>query len=328
MDRPGAKVLATAVVGALVVSVTADLRGVHSVPLLVLSIAVAAYGIVGLFIARPDPMPTPAAWAVAATAPFACALICLAIPGPVVNPNQTNALGSSLIVLAFLCVRGRIVAAWSAMATMIAIFMLWASLTAQGPSSGLLYLAPSIALIGMATLFAVIVRPAAAEIHRLRKEYTDHAADAAASKARRDEGDHQQTLLHELAWPTLDAVARGEAFSVQRAAEVKLTEAQLRDSVRARSLATPGVIAAGRAARARGVEVIMFDDGAMDEGSAGVRERFCQLAAQWLASAVDGTITVRVHPPGRALLGSIVTVTGDGASRRVEMDVAGDVHAS
>lgn len=328
MDTRGAKLLGAAVMVALTLSATSDLRGVRSVPLLLLSVAVVLLGIVGLFAVRPDPMPATAGWLIAMTGPVASVLICLAIPGPVLNPSQTNALGASVLLLAFLCVRGRTVTAWLALGMMIGIFLVWAMLTGQGLLSGLTYTVPNIAVLGMATLFAIIMRPAAADIRRLRAASIRHAATVAAARGRRDERGRRQAALRELAWPTLEAVARGDVFSVQRAADVKLTEAQLRDSVRARSVATPVVIAAARAARARGVDVMMFDDGAADDSGAEVRDTFCQLASQWLESAVDGTITVRVHPPGRALVGSIVAVARDGTSRRLEMGGGGTVLTS
>jgi hypothetical protein len=328
MHTFGAKALASAVVGALAYSATVDLRGVRSVPLLVLSIVVVSWGVVGLFVVKPDPMPAPAACTVAATGPIACVLVFLAIPGPVVNPNQTNALGCSLLVLAFLCVRSRIATAWVGMAAMIAVFVVWATATNQGFLGTLTYAAPSAAVLGMATLFAVIMRPAAADIRRLREASINDAADAAAARGRRDEGDRQQGVLRELAAPTLEAVARSEFFSAEQAAEAALTEAQVRDSVRARSLSTPAVARAARAARARGVEVIMFDDGAMDMSSTRLRADFCQLASEWLASATDGTITIRIDPPRRALLASIVAVAGDGTSRRLDMNAAGALRVS
>jgi hypothetical protein len=326
MNTRGAKVLAAAVICALVASIMGDIRGVSAVPLLWASIVVASLGVVGMLVIKGDPIPAGAARVIASTGPLACVCACLALPGPVVNANQTNALGASVAVCAFLCVRGRTPTAWLSLAAMVGVFIVWAERTGQGALAGLLYPAPNIAVVGMATLFAVIMRPAAADIQRLREIAIAQAARIAATEARLAERDRRSDALRELAWPTLEAVATSQAFSAQQAAEVKLTERRLRDGVRARFLDVPPVVDAAWDARARGVDVVMFDDSGMNSWSVRFRDEFCGLAADWLTRAAEGTVTVRVHPPGRSLLGSIVVIAGDGTSQRAEMDTAGRIH--
>jgi hypothetical protein len=328
MDTRGAKVLAAALIGTLVASTIGDVRGVSSVSLLWASIVVASLGVVGMLAIKGDPMPAGVARAVASTGLLACVCACLALPGEPVNANQTNALGASVAVCAFLCVRGRTPTAWFAMAAMVGVFAAWAERTGQGALSGLLYVAPNVAVVGMATLFAVIMRPAAADIQRLREVAIAQAAQIAATEARLAERDRRRCALRELAWPTLEAVASSEAFSAKQAAEVKLTERRLRDSVRARFLNVPAVVDAAWEARARGVDVVMFDDSGMNASSVSFRDEFCRLAAEWLTRTTEGTVTVRIHPPGRSLVGSIVAVAGDGTSQRAEMELAGRIHRS
>jgi hypothetical protein len=328
MDTRGAKVLAGVLLAALVASSLGDIRGVSSVLLLWASVAVAACGVVGLIVINGDPMPAGAAKVVASTGPLACVCACLALPGVPANANQTNALGASIAVCAFLCVRGRTPTAWFALTSMVGVFAVWADRTGQGALSGLLYVAPNIAVVGMATLFAVIMRPAAADIQRLREAAIAQAATMAATEARLAERDARRAALRDVAWPTLEAVARSEMLSPQMVSDIKLTERRLRDSVRARFLNVPAVVDAAWAARARGVDVVMFDDSGMNAPSLIFRDEFCWLAAEWLNRTREGTVTVRVHPPGRSLLGSIVTVAGDGTSKRTEMDTAGGIHGA
>ena len=326
MHSLGARLLAVAVVGALFASVTSDLRGVRSLPLLLLALAVVSLGIAGVLHFRADPMPTPFAWAVAATGPVACLLTCLAIPGPLDNPNQSNAHGAGVAVCAFLCVRGRTVTAWCSFSTMVAVLAMWSIQTRQG-LYGLLLSAPNAAVLGMATLFAVVVRPAAATIRQLREASLDQAEKLAAARARIVERDRQRSELRRVAWPTLRRIAGGEPFTALHAADIRLTEAQLRDSVRARSFTGSPVVEAARAARSRGVAVVLFDDGGMDAAQPGVGQVFCQLAAESLERTVEGSVTVRIHPPDRPLVGSIVAIRGDGTSRRLDVDASGAVHS-
>jgi hypothetical protein len=328
METRGAKALGAALICTLVASIMGDTRGVTSVPLLWASIIVASLGVVGMLIIEGDPMPAGPARTVAATGPLACVCACLALPGAVVNANQTNALGASVAVCAFLCVRGRTPTAWLSLAAMVAVFTVWAQRTGQGALAGLLYPAPNIAVVGMATLFAVIMRPAAANIQVLREVAIAQAARIAASEARLAERNQRQTVLRELAWPTLEAVATNRAFSEHQATEVKLTERRLRDGVRARFLDVPPVVTAAWDTRARGVDVVMFDDSSMNASALPFRDEFCRLAVDWLARTTEGTITIRIHQQGRSLLGSIVAVADDGTSQRVEMDTAGDIHGA
>jgi hypothetical protein len=324
MDSGGARLLGAVLVGALVLSVVSDLRNVRSLPLLLLAMAVVSLGVAGILWIQSDPMPAAAAIVVSATGPIGCLLTCLAIPGPLGNSNQTNALGVGVAVCAFMCVRGRTGMAWCALTAMICIFICWSVLTGQGVLYGFVLAGPNVAILGMSTLFAYVMRPAAAAIRQLREASISQAEEIAASDAKRSERVRQRAKLRVLAWPTLTAIGRGDHLSAAQVAEIRLTEAQLRDGVRARSLSVSPLVEAARAARSRGAEVVMFDDGGFDTADQRIRAAFLDLACSWLERTNDGTITLRVHPPGRAVLGSIVVVDG-GSALRVELDAAGTV---
>ncbi|WP_179476124.1 hypothetical protein [Mycolicibacterium vinylchloridicum] len=281
----------------------------------------------GILSVRSDPMSARVALVVAATGPAACVLTCLSIPGLLGNPNQANAFGASVAIFAFLCVRGRTGTAWWAFVATSAIMTGWSLLTGQG-LYGLKLAAPNVAVLGMATLFAFVVRPAATEIRELRKASIDQAQKLAAAQARMAERDRQRTELRDVAWPTLLTIARGERLTAAQVAEIRLSEARLRDSVRARALNVPSVVDAARGARSRGLNVVMFDDGGMDAIDASVRLKFCHLATEWLGRIENGSITVRIHPPGRDVAGSIVVTGNDGMFEGVEIGKDGTIHES
>jgi hypothetical protein len=325
MHTRGAKVLAAALVGTLALSVLSDLRDVRFPSLLMLALVVVSLGVVSMLHVRADPMPTGSAYIVAATGPVACLLVCLAIPGPLGNPNQSNAFGVGVAICAFLCVRGRTGTAWSAFLTMAAIMTCWSLFSGQG-LYGLQLSAPNAAVLGMATLFAIVIRPAATAIRQLREASISQAEKMAAAEARLVERDRQRAELRRVAWPTLLRIAGGERFSARQAAEIRLTEAQLRDTVRARALNVSPVIEAARSARSRGVDVVMFDDGGMADAEDSARLAFCYLAAQWLGRTDNGSATVRIHPPRRNVMGSIVVIGDNGMFQGVEVDAAGTVH--
>jgi hypothetical protein len=90
-------------------------------------------------------------------------------------------------------------------------------------------------------------------------------------------------------------------------------------------MALPHVVTAVRDARSRGVEVVVFDDG-VDSAAASTHRMFCDLAVEWLDRVDGGSVTLRLHPPGRPVTGSIVVVSADGTSQRVDVDATGEVH--
>jgi hypothetical protein len=152
------------------------------------------------------------------------------------------------------------------------------------------------------------------------------SADIAATTARAEERRAQQETLRALARPAMEAVVGGAKFSDADAMATRLVGAQLRDSIRAPSLDVPAVVAAAAAARGRGVKVVLLDDDGLDDASAEVRQAFCDAAADQLRAAVDGSITARIAPPGRALVGSIVARPADGISQRTAMDADGHLY--
>ena len=100
---------------------------------------------------------------------------------------------------------------------------------------------------------------------------------------------------------------------------------QLRDSIRAPFFDAPELQAAARAARARGVEVELLDDHAMDDVDDHSATVFGTLAAHWLTQAADGKITVRVLPPNRTEIASIVAIDADDQGRELSIDANGTI---
>jgi hypothetical protein len=116
------------------------------------------------------------------------------------------------------------------------------------------------------------------------------AAASAANLARMQR--LQETLSTAL--PLLEKIKRqkGELDKDDRR-EAALLEAQLRDQIRGRSLMSPEVISATRAARTRGVEVQLLDDGGLDEVDAAERNRYLSEISQRLEQVQAGKVVIR-----------------------------------
>jgi hypothetical protein len=323
MNRWGAWALGAALVTTMALTVGGPATSAQSTPLLVTSMVIAALGVVGVIAIRTDPMSAATGWIIGATGPAACVITCLALPVPVTNMNKLNVLGVGVAVAAYLCVRGRTGVAWVSLASMIAVVVCWSTMTGQGPLLGLGLAGPNIAVLGMATLFAVIMRPAAEQIRKLRNDAIAETEGIEAAKAERAERELRRRELGELAFPILSAVADRQPFLDEHLSEIKLVDGQLRDGILARALQVPAVIAAARGARSRAVDVRMFDDGGMSDVDVELLDALREAAAEALRQAEDGSVTIRIQPAGRDVLATVVAERADGTSTRLEFDAQG-----
>lgn len=293
-------------------------------PLLCVAVLIVAVGVAVLVLTRSDPMPRRSAIIAGACPPLAAVVTGIAIPGPLVAPGQANALGSGVALCAFMCVRGRTGTAWASQVVTVIVFSAWGHWTGQGWLTGFLVVLPNLAVLMMATLFARIMRPAAISVRRLHEEAERETALLADAQARAVERQRQNAKLQDLAWPTVEVLASGTELTAQEISDARLTEARLRDSVRAPILDAPSVVEAARRARSRGVDVVLIDDHGMDDSRHDVTA-FHDQAVVWLDNAHDGRITVRVLPPGRSSLATIVAVTADGTESDLVLAADGTV---
>lgn len=81
--------------------------------------------------------------------------------------------------------------------------------------------------------------------------------------------------------------------------ESRLLEAQLRDEIRGRGLLNDAIRQAVRSARIRGVEVLVLDEGGLNDISVDDCERILGQAAEKMSSVMAGRITLRA-PKGEA----------------------------
>ncbi|OZG29987.1 hypothetical protein BH683_006260 [Williamsia sp. 1138] len=311
MQSRGAVVVAALLLLGYLVTTLGTLEQVRSVWPLVAGFLVLAAGMATLLFASGDPLPLRPALVIAAapTAMFVLVLPVLAVP--LGNSLQLGPpLGGSVVLCSFMCVRGRVRLAWLALGGSFVVLAVWGATTGQGPLIAVGQGLGNVAVMLMATFFAYLLRPAAAAIYELRAQSVRQVAVQAAAKASRTERDLQLDRLNTLARPLLEPMVNRTAMTDGQLAEAALVEARLRDGIRARSLAGPVVTAAAWAARARGVRVVLLDDGGLVGAGDSTRTRLTEAVARHLDDAVDGEVTVRVQPPGRPVLVTVIVDTG------------------
>ncbi|WP_415971661.1 hypothetical protein [Rhodococcus sp. 077-4] len=298
-------------------------RSVWVVESAVLLVSAAAFALVAV---PGDPLAARWAVAIAATAPIATAVVLLQLPVPVDNGVQTWPLSAAMALCGFVSVRGRTAIGWIAMASVVAVCIVWSAATGQGPAHGVVMSIINVAPLVMATFFALTFRSTAAAVFELRGQSRRRAAENAATSAALDERDRQLERLDQLARPLLDKLASGAELDRAEREACGLLEAALRDGLRAPGLMTDDVVAAARSARARGVQVVLLDDGGLAVLDPTVAHRVQAAVADVLTHATGEVVTARILPPGRPTIASIL-VSDPTEDRRIELDGYGSALA-
>ncbi|MFC8046483.1 hypothetical protein [Nocardia sp. NPDC057353] len=285
--------------------------------------AIALFVLAGVvLIATPgDPLPLWATIVIVLACPLACALQFSAIALPVQTSHQLWPVGASVLPYTFLCVRRRILAGWIGGISLTLVSLAWTGLTGQPAGTAISISILNAGPLMMSTLFAVTIVPAADTIYRLRAENTRRAADDAAAGAALAVRDARLRRLDRLVRPALDRIAAGPPFLDAEISGFLVLEAHLRDTLRAPGLVGAELDAAVRAARERGVRVRLHDDGGLTGSDPVVRERIHQRIVAEVNGVTDGTVTVRILPPGRR---RAVTVVSSGAEAARRLDLGRD----
>ena len=146
--------------------------------------------------------------------------------------------------------------------------------------------------VAQAAYWAIVSSANAAVEFRIRAVQTDSAV-AAASAARAE----RKTRLKETlatAMPLLEKIEQQQGnLSEGDRKEAALLEAQLRDQIRGRALLSPDVVSATRAARTRGVEVQLLDDGGLDDLTEKEREQYLAEVSERISQVTAGKVVIR-----------------------------------
>ncbi|WP_156160547.1 hypothetical protein [Demequina soli] len=271
-------------------------------------LAVALVTAGGILVTRPhpDPFPIRQTWVTLAIVVASTALVCYALPDAGSLGRSTWYLGANTWLLWFLILRRRAGYAWAGGLAMLLETMLWAATSGRGVLYGITLASAQVLLLLIATLFGGALRRSTARINGLAQRSVDAAAAASASEAARAVQDQRADELASVVVPALSLIASGAVLTDAQRDDLVRVEAQLRDSVRGRGLALPPIVAAATRARSRGVAVTLLDDrGApLPETQA---DAIVDAVSGALDAALEGTVTVRLLPPRRDEVLTIVS---------------------
>lgn len=280
-------------------------------------IAVALVTVGGIIVSRPqrDPFALNLTLATLAIVVSSSALVSYALPDSGALGRATWHLGANTWLLWFLILRRRALLAWLGGLAMLAVTMAWAEESGRGALMGLELAGPQVLLLLIATLFGRALRRSAARIDALMRRSIDAAAAAGAVEAARRIQDQRVEELAEVAVPALTRIASGAEPTDAMRRELVRVEAQLRDSVRGRSLAVPAIVEAATRARERGVDVTLLDDRGGPATSGAHMIAVVSAVERALDAAHGGSVTVRLLPPGRDESLTIVSQADDATHR-------------
>jgi hypothetical protein len=252
-----------------------------------------------------------------ASAATVCGVVLLAavsvtvlLPGDGRWPGYSSwQFGAITFALVALSLRGRTRLAWATMAGVILIIVGWSVATDQGAAFGLNLLVRQVGLLAVGSAFAVAFERADRRLRHLadarrRSAALQHAADIRVSERIAEAG-----RLVAIAAPAFARIRASTVPTDDVRREYLAIEAALRDAIRARGLSVEPLVASARAARLRGVTVLLLDDAQRD-----LDEGLARTVATWIADLLDevddGAVTARLT---LADGGAAVSVVGDDA---------------
>ena len=136
----------------------------------------------------------------------------------------------------------------------------------------------------------------------------------------------RSTELDDLVRPLLTSLAGGARLTPEIRADAAMTEAELRNGLRAKIFTGTAVARATREAFRRGVSVELMDDGGLNDVPKEIRHLVEDHVTGEIVRARSGSVTVRVPPAGRDQLVTVLRRDTDGSLERSEVDADGAVH--
>jgi len=233
-------------------------------------------------------------------------------------------LGAGTFVLFFLAARGHLVSAWCGMAGLVGVTLVWVGTTGQDWRGLPDLLLTHLSLLLVGSIAGVVLHRAARQINAVAARARSRRTAYAARLAEAAERHRRLAWLEQNVRPALERLAEGHVPGPEERRWLQVLEAEVRDRLRGGGLDVPGVVAAVRAARMRGVAVEVMDDG----GLSGVPDAAAVLAPipGFLDDVAAGRVVIRILPPGRAAVVSVVVETAE-ATRRSTIGPDGEVRS-
>ncbi len=252
-------------------------------------------------------MPAIQAWANLAVAFVVPMLVNPLIVGDWHNTFATWYIGGFGVLLAATAVRRHRTIAWVGAAVVAVQAVQWGGFVAIFDSG----------VIGMALLVAagqalsVGIERASRDVAELTEIAKQEATASAATTAQRFERQQRAQAALSSSLPLLERIVEGGGRLTDAERDgARLSEAALRDEIRGRALVNDAVRAAVRNARIRGAEVVLLDEGGLDNAESDLQARVLGDVAAAIDGINSGRITVRA-PAGESWMVTLAATERD-----------------
>ena len=226
---------------------------------------------------------------------FTCAIATALIANAGMRPGLVGTyaswyVGGMGVLLAIAAARSQTIVAWLGSVAITAIVIQSGGVPAIGTAG----------IVGMVVLVAAgqatsrALSTANNQIETYRAKQTESASALAASEAASEvRKTRLQGVLHR-ALPALSYIqsSRGRLTAEQKR-NAKNLEATLRDEIRGRNLINEEIVKQVAAARARGIEVLLLDEGGLDKSPSEERNEILQKISEAISKVESGKITIR-----------------------------------
>lgn len=301
--------------GLFAMLITLGYWGSYANPWLVIAAACCAGPLMGLTLSRSDRSVW--SWLVIAMGwGVLHAVVFWQVTGTLDDPTALWPPAASAMAMGGLAMSGAIRPLWLGQLFSVAVGLHWA-LFSGVPLAQSLQLAALFGPVFLGICYGVLMRRALAVVDRARQNEARVAERVLDLASRAQAREAYQAELVAATGGILDRIASGAELTAEDRIAARLTEAQLRDAIRGRNLATAEVVAAVRAARARGVLVSLVDDRRTWDCSDAQQAQVLAATIETLEQARGGdACTVRLHPPGRRNLATVLLARAEGEDLR------------
>ncbi|WP_022885851.1 hypothetical protein [Glaciibacter superstes] len=317
ISTPVARIILLFFIGVHVFVAFADKEGPASFPMEGIGVVSVAAAAIWVTKEGADPLPRLRTAGILALCAVTTGMLVMQI-SPIDTPPYGHwHLGAITLVLVMLVARGRPWWAWFAYAGLFLATVGWALAVGLTALDGVALVIRHAGTLLAGTLFLIGLRRTTRALADVNRTRTRQAAIEATELAALAEREAELARVNALARPTLVRLAQEHALDAEERAECLLVEATLRDAIRGRGLFIDPVIGAARAARARGVEVMLLDDSGdlpldpVTDASRAEPPAIARAIAEQLQSVEYGRFTARLLPRDRAERATIVIGPAD-----------------
>ncbi|MGA1838550.1 ATP-binding protein [Herbiconiux sp. 11R-BC] len=295
--RAGVGVLALLyVVVQVLCAVLAAVAVPHSWPL---QLGMLALALVAADVLRRSPRRVPSPGRTAVVLALSCGGLVVAAAAAGIHHGALYSYGNAwfAVAVAFLLValalRRRIVAALAGAGVIVAVLVVTGALLGMPAGAIVQVTVRPVVIVGLAVALLVAVERMQRRIAELHQDAVASAERESWTLAARAELTARVAELARTAVPLLERIGEGGEPTQAQRREYASCEGELRDALRAGSLAREPVIGVVAAARERGVDVVLLDDsgGAVDDG-------LVDPVVSWMAAEIA---TARIRAVGRLL---------------------------